>query len=212
MADPVRTRTDGDIARVASLLQQTHAALGIASDVVRAAGGVDTVRRMADLGRTLRALRGEADDLAATELGAGPQEKDRESVLTALYVTEDVARIGVLIEQVGEIAGARSSGPRLAAPVRVPVGDLGDACLRLLARARDVLQLAAPPAVMDRDLADVTARQRGLSRLLLTGGTVCPVRDAVDAAVLGRCYEECAHRAAAMARIAALLREGAPQG
>ncbi|MER7466739.1 hypothetical protein [Streptomyces sp. NPDC097981] len=195
---------------MASLLRETHAALGIATDLVTTAGGADTERRMADLVSTLCGLRGEADDLAATVLGTVTQERDRESVLTALYVAGDTARIGVLIEQMGDIARARNSGPRLAEPVLVPVGDLGGACLRLLARARDVLQLDAPPAAMDGDLADITARQRGLSRLLLTGGTVCPVRDAADAAVLGRCYEECAHRAAAMARIAALLREGAP--
>ncbi|MFF4582658.1 hypothetical protein [Streptomyces sp. NPDC001389] len=80
-----------------------------------------------------------------------------------------------------------------------------------MARAGDALHLKAPPAVLERDLTDIGVRQSALSRWLLTGATVCTVPDAVDAAVLGRCYEECAQRAAAMARTADLLREGARQ-
>ncbi|MFD0373799.1 hypothetical protein [Streptomyces sp. NPDC127112] len=212
MGDRLRTRMDRDIGHVASLLRQAHSALGLAMEVLSTSAGSDSERTMADLGRTLRELRGEADDLASAAFGALPQEMDRQSVLMALHVAEDIGRIGVLIEQVGEIAQARRSGPSLTQGVLLPVRDLGGACLRLMARACDVLRSDAPPAVMDGDLADIVARQRGLNRLLLSGGDeACPMRDAADAVVLGRCYEECAFRAAAVARIAVLLREHAPR-
>ncbi|MFB7462950.1 hypothetical protein ACFCZ1_05485 [Streptomyces sp. NPDC056224] len=206
MGETARPETDRDAGRVAGLLHRSHAALESATAAVAAVGAPDFERRMAVMARTLRAFRSEAADIASAGLGGSDQETDRQSVLTALYVTEDAGRIGVLIEQVGDIAGARESGPPLAETVREPVRDLGEACLRLMARAGDVLHLTAPSAVLDRDLADIAVRQLALSRLLLTGGPLCPVSDAVDAAVLGRCYEECAQRAAAMARTADQLR------
>ncbi|NXY95235.1 hypothetical protein HYE82_12735 [Streptomyces sp. BR123] len=120
MGDQIRTRTDRDIERAASLLRQAHSAPGLALEALSPSAGPDFERMMADLGRPLRALQEPADDLASAAFGALPQVMERESVLLALQGSEDAGRIGVLIEQVGQIARARSSGPPLADGVPAP--------------------------------------------------------------------------------------------
>ncbi|WP_314251719.1 hypothetical protein [Streptomyces sp. DSM 40907] len=150
-------------------------------------------------------LRNGADDLAAADEAA-----DLRSVLAGLYVGQDMGRIDLLTRQVGEIAWERRSTQPLPEVVRRLVRDIGEACLMLIGRTSDVIALSAPHGVVVRDLADISRRQEALSRLLLEGEQTIVVADAVDAAVIGRCYEECAYRAVAVARHAAMLRETMP--
>ncbi|MEV0416318.1 hypothetical protein AB0I68_37640 [Streptomyces sp. NPDC050448] len=207
--DTVRTRADLDVERAARLLRHVHSALDLTLRVLSSSTVEGLEHTMADFGRTLRGLRDGSDGLATAALGIPPHETDSACVLTALYVSEDVGRIGVLLEQAGEVAQLRSSGLPLAEEALVPVRDLGGAALRLVALAHDVVRSTAPPTVMDRDLSDIATRQRDLERLLMTGDEAPGVlSDAADAAVLGRCFEECASRAAAVARIGALRRRG----
>ncbi|MFI8100780.1 hypothetical protein [Streptomyces sp. NPDC086023] len=206
-------RATADVECLVSLLRRAHSALDVTVRALTLSTGPGTERSMASLGRTLRELHSGSAELATAALGVLPEQPDRSSVLTALYVSEDAGRIAVLLGQAGEILQARSSGPPPAERVLVPLRELGGATLGLVTRAQDVLRSAAPPAVMDSGLAEITARQRGLERLLLAD-TCDPalLADAADAAVLGRCYEECAFRVAAVARIGALRieRRGQP--
>ncbi|WP_327381895.1 MULTISPECIES: hypothetical protein [unclassified Streptomyces] len=157
---------------------------------------------MTALGRALTELGSGADDLAATN-----EVADLRSVLTGLYVGQDVGRIDLLTRQVGDIAWERRSVRPLPEELRLPVREIGEVCLTLIGRTSDVVALSAPHTVVGGELADISRRQQALGRLLLEREQAIAVTDAVDAAVIGRCYEECAYRAVAVARHAALLRE-----
>ncbi|MFD6228006.1 hypothetical protein ACFWFZ_14145 [Streptomyces sp. NPDC060232] len=160
---------------------------------------------MTALGRALTELRSGADDLAATD-----EVADLRFVLTSLYVGQDVGRIDLLTRQVGDIAWERRSMRPLPQELRLAVREIGEVCHTLIGRTSDIVALCAPPAVVYRELADISRRQQALGRLLLGREQTIAVADAVDAAVIGRCYEECAYRAVAVARHAALLSETTP--
>ncbi|MFB6613019.1 hypothetical protein ACIGFK_16430 [Streptomyces sp. NPDC085524] len=204
MGDRARAEMGPTVDGVAHVLQLAHDALRLATAVL-VGSGPGAEREMAELGRALTALRNSADDLDVADEAA-----DLRSVLTGLYVGQDVGRIGLLTRQVGDIAWERRSTRPLPEVVRRPVRDMGESCLRLIGRTSDVVALAAPHAVVGRELADISRRQEALSRLLLEGDLTIVAADAVDAAVIGRCYEECAYRAVAVARQAAMLRETVP--
>ncbi|MER7967093.1 hypothetical protein [Streptomyces ardesiacus] len=194
--DPAEAGTGHEADRVPALLLKAHDALRGATRLITAQGTPEAERGSATFAENLSALLTEVEDITST-IFAGPlNEADRRSSLIALYVQGDAGRIAVLIEQVGDIASAQGAGG-LAGPVR----ELGEACVNVMAQAHDVLRLPGPLAMLDQGLADVTARQRRLSRSLLTGSLGRSTRDAVDAAVLGRCYEECARRAVALAGV-----------
>ncbi|WP_143660364.1 hypothetical protein [Streptomyces sp. JHA26] len=127
-----------------------------------------------------------------------------------MYVRGDTGRIAVLIEQVGDIVLGRGARP-FTEPVAAHVRELGAACQTLMAQAHDVLRLPGPPSLLNQGLADIAERQRRLSHLLLAGGLDCSTRDAADAAVLGRCYEECAWRTVALTHVALHGWETAPR-
>ncbi len=204
MGERGRAGTDRTVGGVAHVLRLAHDALRLATAVL-AGSGPCAEREMAALGRALTELRNGADDLAAADEAA-----DLRSVLAGLYVGQDMGRIDLLTRQVGEIAWERRSTQPLPEVVRRLVRDIGEACLMLIGRTSDVIALSAPHGVVVRDLADISRRQEALSRLLLEGEQTIVVADAVDAAVIGRCYEECAYRAVAVARHAAMLRETMP--
>ncbi|MET8567679.1 hypothetical protein [Streptomyces sp. NPDC004783] len=187
--------------RVPALLLTARDALREASRLGVTRGAAEADDPPARFVRNLTSLRREAEDATSSALGGAPDEADRRSVLTALYVRADMGRIAVLIEQVGDIALGRGARP-FAEPVAAHVRELAAACPTLMAQAHDVLRSPGPPSLLDRGLADIADRQRHLSHALLTGGPDCPTRDAVDAAVLGRCYEECAWRTVALTRVA----------
>jgi len=207
-ADLAGTRTGRETGGVPALLLKAYDALREATRLVTVPEGAETETRVTSYARSLSALWRETEDITSLALGGPSREADRRSVLAALYVRGDTGRMALLIEQVGDIAVGRRAQP-LAEPVRAPVRELGDACLHLMAQAHDVLRLSGPPAVLDQGLADITARQRRLSRALLTDDLACSVRDAADAAVLGRCHEECAWRTVALARTDLQVREAA---
>ncbi|MFJ6485859.1 MULTISPECIES: hypothetical protein [unclassified Streptomyces] len=193
--------TDRTVRGVAHVLRLAHDALRLATAVL-VASGPGAEREMTALGRALTELGSGADDLAATN-----EVADLRSVLTGLYVGQDVGRIDLLTRQLGDIAWERRSVRPLPEELRLPVREIGEVCLTLIGRTSDVVALSAPHTVVGRELADVSRRQQALGRLLLEREQAIAVTDAVDAAVIGRCYEECAYRAVAVARHAALLRE-----
>ncbi|MFJ3927074.1 hypothetical protein [Streptomyces sp. NPDC090022] len=202
-----RAGTDPTAGRVAHVLGLAHTALTLATAAL-AGTGPGAEEAMASLSGALAELRRAADDFGpADEAAPSPAGADIPSVLTGLYVGQDVGRIDLLIRQVADIAWARWSRQPLPGEVWLPVRDLGEACLRLIGRASDVVELSAPSVVMDSELADIGRRQRELGRLLLVRGASMATDDAIHAAVLGRCYEECGNRAVAVARLVGLLRE-----
>lgn len=208
MDESERIGTDQTVGRVAHVLRLAHTALTLATTAAFAETSPRAEEAMTSLSSALAALRHAADDLVPGDEatlsfpgGAVP------SVLTGVYVGQDMRRICQLIRQVGDIAWARLSKQPLTGAVWLPVRHLGEASLRLIGRASDVVELSAPSTVMDSELADIGRRQRELDRLLLARGASTEVGDAIDAAVLGRCYEECANRAVAVARLVGLLRE-----
>ncbi|MBQ0825125.1 hypothetical protein [Streptomyces tagetis] len=194
--------------RVPGLLLRTHTALRMATDLVTEGGEARREGRLTSLAKSLGGLRGDVEDLTSAALGAPPPEGERQAVLAALSVRGDVDRIAVLIGEAGDIARQRGPAP-VAKAVRAPLRELGEACLHVVAQAHDVVELSGPAGVLDRDMADVAARRRSLTRLLLARDTECPVRDAAHAMVLGRCLEECAWRATALAGVVVRLREAA---
>lgn len=201
MGERGRVETDRTVGGVAHVLRLAHDALRLATAVLLGSGpGAE--REMTALGRALTELGSGADDLAATN-----EVADLRSVLTGLYVGQDVGRIDLLTRQVGDIAWERRSVRPLPEELRLPVREIGEVCLTLIGRTSDVVALSAPHTVVGGELADISRRQQALGRLLLEREQAIAVTDAVDAAVIGRCYEECAYRAVAVARHAALLRE-----
>ncbi|MBH1934297.1 hypothetical protein I5Q34_08315 [Streptomyces sp. AV19] len=205
-------RTDYGARRSADLLRLARTALSGATAVLaRSAAGGE--KGMAAVDRALGELWETAEDLASTGPAAGvAPEADVRTVITGMYVGEDVGRMAVLARQVGDIAWARRSKPPLPASVGDPLRDMGEACLGLIDRAHDSVASPARGAVTDAQLADVEDRQERLCHTLLSGSAALGVMDAVDVAVLGRCYAECAQRAAAVAAHVALLRRTAPRG
>ncbi|MET9881822.1 hypothetical protein ABZZ20_01435 [Streptomyces sp. NPDC006430] len=202
--------TERALRRVAHILRLAHTAVSRAT-ALPTMPGAGLERGMVALSGALGELRHETDDLAAADASAGTiEDADLRSVVTDMYVGQDAGRIGLLVRQIGDIAWARRSRGPLPDALRFRVRDLGDDCLALVGRAADVVELSAPRTVMDRQAEGIDRRQQELCRVLLSGGDSLAVRDAVDAAVLGRCYQECAQRAVAVARHVALLQETAP--
>ncbi|MGW0011120.1 hypothetical protein ACWDVX_15355 [Streptomyces tendae] len=198
--DPADAGAGHEADEVPELLLKAHDALRGATHLITALETPEAERGFAAFTENLAALLTKVEDIAST-ISADPlNEADRRSSLIALYVRGDAGRIAVLIEQVGDIASGRRT-QSLAGPFTGPVRELGEACVNLMAQAHDVLRVPGPLTMLNQGLADVTARQRRLSRSLLTGSLACSTRDAVDAAVLGRCYEECAWRAVALAGV-----------
>ncbi|MER6163144.1 hypothetical protein [Streptomyces violaceorubidus] len=198
--DPADAGAGHETDEVPELLLTAHDALRGATQLITAQETPEAERGFAAFTENLAALLTEVEDITST-ISADPlNEADRRSSLMALYVRGDAGRIAVLIEQVGDIASGRGT-QSLARPLTGQVRELGEACVNLMAQAHDVLRVPGPLTMLNQGLADVTARQRRLSRLLLTGSLACSTRDALDAAVLGRCYEECAWRAVALAGV-----------
>ncbi|MEV0986014.1 hypothetical protein [Streptomyces sp. NPDC049949] len=210
MSERALEQTEQAVRRVAHVLRLAHAAVGQATGLL-ATPGAGLEQGMITLSGALGELRQEADELVAADASIGTiGEADLRSLVTDMYVGQDAGRIDLLIRQVGDIAWARRSRQPLPDEVRFRVRDMGDDCLALVGRAADVVELSAPHAVMDRQVEDIDRRQQELCRVLLSGTEPLTTRDAVDVAVLGRCYQECARRAVAVARHIALLQETAP--
>ncbi|RLU89223.1 hypothetical protein CTZ27_22555 [Streptomyces griseocarneus] len=203
-------QADSDVQLAAGLLRLAHTALdeATAAPTRSPAGGG---KGMAALDRALGELQGMVEELAPTRPTVGvTAAAGIRTVITGMYVAEDVGRMAVLARQVGDIAWARRSKPPLAASVADPLRDIGEAALRLIDQAHaSVLSPVAGP-IPDASSADIEDRQSRLVRALLSVSGL-DVMDAVDAAVLSRCYAECARRAASVAAHVALLRETTPQ-
>ncbi|GAA0415231.1 hypothetical protein [Streptomyces luteireticuli] len=203
-------RTDSGIRREADLLGLARTALERAIAVLdRSAAGGE--KGMAALDGVLGELWDTAEDFASAGPAAGVlPEADIRTAITGMYVGEDVGRMAVLARQVGDIAWARRSKPPLPASVADPLRELGEAALDLIGRAHDSVLSPAAGRIPDDRLADIGDRQDRLCAGLLSGSSSLGVVDAVDVAVLVRCYAECARRAASVAAHTALLRETAP--
>ncbi|MEU1823142.1 hypothetical protein ABZ502_12040 [Streptomyces abikoensis] len=201
----------GDVfERVAGLLRLARTALSQATTVLFQPT-VKGEKKMAAVDRALGELWQEAEDLATAGLATGAdQNGDIRTVITDMYVGEDVGRMGVLARQVGDIAWARQTKPPLPGPVREAVRGIGEDCLALVGGAQDAVASPAAAPVTDAQLADIGAQHVRLCRVLLSGSASLDVVDAVDVSVLSRCYVECAQRAASVALHMALFRETAP--
>lgn len=209
-AGPTSIRGSGETGRVPALLLTSRDALREASRPIASHGVRETEYPSVAFLRALTALRRESEDATSTALAQAPDEGDRRAVLTALYVRGDTGRIVTLIEQIGDIFLGRGGQP-FGEPLAAHLRELLGACLTLTGQAHDVVCLSGPPSLLGQSLTGIADRQRRLSGLLLTGGLGGTARDAVDAAVLGRCYEECAWRAAALAHVGLVGREGLPR-
>ncbi|MDT0449565.1 hypothetical protein [Streptomyces hesseae] len=196
--------------RVAELLHLAHTALSQATAVLFRPA-VKGEKKMAAVNSALGDLWQEAEDLASTGLTTGAdREADIRTVITDMYVGEDVGRMGVLARQVSDIAWARQTKPLLPDPMRNAVQRIADDCLTLVGRAHDAVVSPAAEPVTEAQLADIGNQQHRLCRMVLSESDSLDVVDAVDTSVLSRCYVECAQRAATVSLHMALLRETAP--
>ncbi|MFF4223605.1 hypothetical protein ACFYZH_12210 [Streptomyces abikoensis] len=201
----------GDVfERVAELLRLARTALSEATTVLFQPTAKGE-KKMAAVDRALEELWQEAEDLVSAGLATGAdQDGDIRTVITDMYVGEDVGRMGVLARQVADIAWARQTKPPLPGPVRDAVRGIGEDCLALIDGARDAVASSAAAPGTDARLADITDQHVRLCRVLLSESASLDVVDAVDVSVLSRCYVECAQRAASVALHMALFRETAP--
>ncbi|MEU1673057.1 hypothetical protein ABZ752_13625 [Streptomyces roseifaciens] len=200
-----RLPADDTFQRVADLLRLAHTALSRATAALSRPTALSDTETAAVDG-ALGELWEAAEDLASTGPGAGAaQEDDLRTVITDMYVGEDIGRMGVLTRQVGDIAWARRASPPLPASVR----ELAEDSLKLIDAAHAAIVSPGSAAALDAALTGIGDRQYQLCRTLLSGYDSLDAVGAVDTAILSRCYAECAQRAAAVAQHMSLFRETA---
>jgi phosphate transport system protein len=164
--------------------------------------------------QALHELRGEIEELALTApVGRGARPVDVRVAVADVHIGGDAERIVELTQQIAEIAWARQSKRPLPAHLRSVAEAMSRAALALVAKAGDTMTtmklepVAAVEAAtgLEHDLDQISAQERLLDRLLVSGEPAVEASDVVDIALLGRCYEGCARHAVSSARHVAML-------
>ena len=117
--------------------------------------------------------------------------------------------LAVLVQEIAEIAWARCAKRPLPEAVRSLVQEMSQAALSVMTEAEEAAKSEALEAAK-LDLDHISREQHQLCRLLLSGLGPSDIADVAEAAVLGRCYEECTYRAISAARHIGMLKETAP--
>lgn len=187
----------------ATALRTARAALGAATEALVGAGGD---RDMEAAESALRALKDSTDLLHPAEL---PPPVGRRAAVAAAHVGGDLTRVAELTRQIAEIAWARRAKGPLPEEVRSAVETVSGSALCEIGQAAETVGLEPAATVdgaqLENGLGTVSARQRGLDEALILGGPQVGVSDAVELALVGRCYEDCARHAVSAARRLAVL-------
>jgi phosphate transport system protein len=188
----------------ATALRTARTALGAATEAL--VGGPGT-RDMEAAESALRALRDSTDTLRPTEL---PPPVGRRTAVAAAHVGGDLARVAELTRQIAEVAWSRRGKEPLPEGVRSAVETVSGSALTEIGEAAETVGLGPAAALdaaarLDNGLGAVSDRQRVLDEALVLGGPQVGVPDAVELALVGRCYEDCARHAVSAARRLAVL-------
>lgn len=203
---------DGGLPRVADslivTLRSARTALGGATAALL--GGKSAQVDLTAAQRALHDMRTEIENLAPdTPLGTEEPKQDVRTTVAAVHLGGDAQRLAELTQQIADIAWSRQSRP-MPEPVRATVEAMSTGVLSLVERAGATTSLeptdaVGRTAVLDRDLEAVAAQQRVLDEVLVSGDPSLAEADAVDVALLGRCYEGCARHAVSAARHVSML-------
>ncbi|MER5352138.1 hypothetical protein ABT093_17640 [Kitasatospora sp. NPDC002551] len=201
MSDGADTGYRALVDELAALVRLAHAAL---------AGATAVLTDPADGGDGIPAAeKALADLLSRIEEDAAVAPGGRAGTVVAVHVGCEVETLGRLAQRLLEAAWARREREPFDGRLRTPLHGLAGAALDLVARCADILETGAPEGVADVPavLHEVARRQRLLYELLRGGEGTDPVDavDLVDLVVLACCYQQCADRAGAVARHAALF-------
>jgi phosphate transport system protein len=193
-----------ELARIEALLAEmtdlvttamTHAAAALS----------DTDAALADTviagDKTIDALRADIEERAITVTARQqPVATDLRVVIASLHIAADLERMGDLAVHVAE-AARRLAGVEVPPPLRSTLHDMGQAALRMAAKARQVIskrdvELARE---LDRDDDAVDALHRQLLRRLVENGEE-GLEAAVELTLCGRYYERYADHAVSVGR------------
>ncbi|GAA2116503.1 hypothetical protein [Actinomadura alba] len=162
--------------------------------------------------QALHELREEIEEIEEIALAApygASESSDVRVTVAVVHLGGDMERLAKLTQQIAEIAWSRWSKPPLPAHLGAAAETMSGGVLALVARAGETMKLepaaAEAATALDRHVGEIAGQQRLLDRLLVSGDPPVDVSDAVDVALLGRCYEGCARHAVSAACHVAML-------
>jgi len=194
--------------RLVVTLRSARTALGGATALLL--GGVSAKEEMKAAERALHDMRAEIEYLAPdAPLDTEEKTPDVRTTIAAVHLGGDAQRMAELTQQIADIAWSRRSRP-MPERVRTTVEAMSSGVLSLVERAGATASLTPADAVgrtavLDHDLEAVAGQQRVLDEVLVSGDPSLAEIDAVDVALLGRCYEGCARHAVSAARHVSML-------
>ncbi|MET8543537.1 hypothetical protein ABZW03_23235 [Kitasatospora sp. NPDC004799] len=192
--------SDGGDGGYRALIGESAALVRVAHTALRGATAVLTDPAGGEAG-VPAAEKALAELLTRIEEDAAGAPGGPAGVVAAVHVGCQVEALAGLAQRLLEAAWARQEREPFAEPLRAPLHGLADAALEAVARAADALGSGAPEDAADvlAHQQDVGERQRLLYDLLLGPERTDPV-DATDLVLVSCCYQQCADRAAAVAR------------
>lgn len=203
---------DGGLPWVAGRLIVTFRSAQVALRGATAAllGGTSGRGDLTAAQRALQDMRAEIENLAPERpLGTAEKTQDVRTTVAVVHLGGDAQRLAELTQQIADIAWSRRSRP-MPELIRSTVEAMSTGVLSLVERAGATASLkptdaVGGTAVLDHDLEAVAAQQRVLDEVLVSGDPSLTEIDAVDVALLGRCYEGCARHAVSAARHVSML-------
>lgn len=210
MAQPEDHELPGLTGRLAVVLRDVRMALSRATGVLFGAEeAAENEMRAAE--QALHELRAESEEL--TPAGAVFSASEAPSVgatVAVVHLGGDIERLAELTRQIAEIAWSRRSKQPLPGQLGSVAREMSDNVLSLVARAAEAVEKRPAAAAriatrLETQLADIAGKQRFLDRLLVSCDPPVGTADAVDVALLSRCYEGCARHAVSAARHVAML-------
>jgi phosphate transport system protein len=204
MVHPDDGRLEPVAGQLAAALRKARAALGGATDVLVGHGDNEAMKAAEE---ALHALGDHTDMLVPAEL---PSSSGVRAAVAMVHAGGDMERMAELIQQIAEIAWSRRTRQPMSPAVRSAVEAVGNSALALVERAMEAVELTPVPAVeaaagLDGQLGEISRQQRVLDEVLVREEPQIAASDAVDVALLGRCYESCARHAVSAARHLAVL-------
>jgi phosphate transport system protein len=210
MAQPEDHELPGLTGQLAVVLRDVRMALSRATGVLFGAAE-DAENDMAAAEQALHAARAESEELTPAGAVSSPSEAPSIGATVAVvHLGGDIERLAELTQQIAEIAWSRRSKEPLPGQLGSVTREMSDNALSLVARAGEAVEKRPAVAVriatgLETQLADIAGRQRFLDRLLVSCDPPVGTADAVDVALLGRCYEGCARHAVSAVRHVAML-------
>lgn len=201
MVQPDDHRSGWIADRLAVALQAARTALSRATGVLL---GEEADDGMKAAERALHELRGEIEELEPA------RRTDLRSTVAVVHLGGDLERLAKLTQQIAEIAWARRSRQPLPEHIVSEVATMSDGVLALVQGAGRTAALEPAAAVervaaLEQNLGTITRQQRLLDEALVSCTPPVDEVNAIDLALLGRCYESFArHAVSAAGHVAAL--------